>query len=117
MDVRAPVLAGFAAVAAVAGGGGAEGAVAVVAGLEGCDDDAGPGGDDEVARPGERRGQQSGQPVPEKFDGMAQGLGQVVGERAADGVRVSLAFEPGGDRGGELTDVALGEGEPGCVTA
>ncbi|PVC95463.1 hypothetical protein DBP12_18495 [Streptomyces sp. CS014] len=101
----------------MAGGGGAEGPVAVVAGLEGRDDDAGTGGDDQVACSGERWGQQGGQPVLEEFDGVTEGLRQVVGERAADGVGVRVAFEPGGDCGGELTDVVLGEGELGCVAA
>ncbi|MYV59461.1 hypothetical protein GTW37_07825 [Streptomyces sp. SID4931] len=48
---------------------------------------------------------------------MTEGLGRVVGEGATDGVRVRVAFEPGGDCGRELTDVVLGEGELGCVAA
>ncbi|CAM5358940.1 hypothetical protein SBADM41S_02405 [Streptomyces badius] len=48
---------------------------------------------------------------------MAEGLGRVVGEGVTDGVGVCVAFEPGGDRGREVTDVVLGEGELRCVAA
>ncbi|MGW3304873.1 hypothetical protein [Streptomyces rubiginosohelvolus] len=53
----------------------------------------------------------------EQFDGVAEGLRQIVGESTADGVGVRVAFEPGGDCGREVADVALGEGELGCVAA
>ncbi|OKI74686.1 hypothetical protein AMK12_34705 [Streptomyces sp. TSRI0395] len=107
----------FAAVAAVAGGGGAEGAVAVVAGLEGRDGDAGAGRGGQVVGAGEWWGQEGGEPVFEEFGRVPEGVGQVGGEGAADGVGVGGPFEPGGDAGYEVADVGFGECELGCVTA
>lgn len=48
---------------------------------------------------------------------MLQGAREVGGEGVADGVGVGVAFEPGGDAGGEGADVVFGEDELRCVAA
>lgn len=46
-----------------------------------------------------------------------QRFGEVGDEGAAYGVGVGVAFEPGGDGGGQSSDVVLGEQQPGIVEA
>ncbi|MFE7399301.1 hypothetical protein [Streptomyces sp. NPDC057557] len=48
---------------------------------------------------------------------MGQRLGQAGDESAACGVGVGIAFEPGGDGGGQSADVVLGRQQSGLVTA
>lgn len=100
----------------MAGVAGAEGAVAAVAVLERDDDGVAAWGC-ELLGAWQRRRQKSRDPVPEEFCRVLQGTREVGGEGATDGVGVGVAFEPGGDAGGEGGDVAFGEGERGCVAA
>lgn len=48
---------------------------------------------------------------------MSQRFGEVGDEGAAHGVGVGVAFEPGGEGGGQPADVILGEQQPGIMAA
>lgn len=61
--------------------------------------------------------QEGGEAVGEEARRVGQRLGQVGDESAAYGVGVGIAFEPGGDGGGQSADVALGQQQSGLVTA